>query len=301
MVGRMPVRRRSGGGVGGRILLALVLAVVAVGGYFFSTREEYNPITQETQRISLSVQDEIALGLQSAPQMAAQFGGLHPDAAVQEQIDAIGERLVEMSAANSTEYPFDFHVLADSSTVNAFALPGGQIFLTAGLLRLLDTEGEVAGVLAHEIGHVVGRHSAEQIAKSQLTQGLAGAAGVALYDPENPSSQAAAQAAMVVGQVVNMKYGREHELQSDRLAVRFMADAGYDPRSLITVMEILGEAGGANRQPEFLSTHPDPGNRIREIEKAIEAEFPDGVPSGLQGWSIQPTGLPTLWIVTVAG
>jgi predicted Zn-dependent protease len=273
-------------------MIAIILVLITLAGYYFGTRQEYNPITEENQRIALTVDEEIAMGLQAAPQMAQEFGGLYPDEAVQAELDAIGQRLVERSEAASTEYPFDFHLLADTQTVNAFALPGGQIFITAGLLNLLDTEAEVAGVLAHEIGHVVGRHSAEQIAKSKLTQGLAGAAGVILYDPENPDSAAAAQAAAVVGQVINMKYGRDDELQSDRLAVRFMADAGYDPRSLIGVMEVLEEAGGPNRQPEFLSTHPDP-NRIRTIEEAIAAEFPDGVPDGLQ------TLTPVWWVWAV--
>lgn len=290
-------RRGRGGGAGGRIILAAVLAVVTIAVYFMSTREEYNPITEETQRIAFTVEEEIALGLQAAPQMAEQFGGLHPDATLRAEIDAIGQRLVERSAAGQSDYPFDFHVLADSSTVNAFALPGGQIFITAGLLDLMKTEGEVAGVLAHEIGHVVGRHSAEQIAKSRLTQGLAGAAGVALSDPENPGSQAAAQVAVVVGQMVTMKYGRDDELQSDRLAVRFMADAGYDPRSLISMMEALDQAGSADRPPEFMSTHPDPGNRILEIQKAIEEEFPNGVPEGLQIWMPLPFG----FVIEVAG
>ncbi len=294
MVRRFPVRGRSGGG---RILIAVVLVVITLAGYYFGTREEYNPITDETQRIALSVEEEIALGLQSAPQMAQQFGGLLPDATVQAEIDAIGQRLVETSAAADTAYPFDFHVLADDRTVNAFALPGGQVFITSGLLRLLDTEGEIAGVLAHEIGHVVGRHSAEQIAKSQLTQGLAGAAGVALYDPENPSSAAAAQIAAVVGRVVNMRYGREDELQSDGLAVRFMAAAGYDPRSLVVVMEVLSEAGGGSSQPEFLSSHPDPGNRIRAIQEAIALEFPAGVPDGLR--TLSPVRLE--WAAVVTG
>lgn len=280
MMGRMSVRR--GGGAGGRIVIALVLAVIAIAGYFLGTREEYNPITEENQRISLTIEEEIALGLQSAPQMAQEFGGLHPDENLQAQIDEIGRRLVESSDAADTEYPFEFHVLADTQTVNAFALPGGQIFITAALLNLLETEGEVAGVLGHEIGHVVGRHSAEQIAKSQLIQGLAGAASVGLYDPQNPESATAAQMAALVGSMINMKYGRDDELQSDRLGVRFLADAGYDPRAMLRVMEVLASAGGGGGQPEFMSTHPDPGNRMQEIEEAIEAEFPNGVPDDLQ-------------------
>jgi predicted Zn-dependent protease len=264
-------------------MIALILAVIAIAGYFLGTREEFNPITQENQRISLTVEEEIALGLQSAPQMQQQFGGLDPDQNLQAQIDQIGQRLVESSDASQTEYPFDFHVLADRQTINAFALPGGQIFITRALLDQLQTEGEVAGVLGHEIGHVVGRHSAEQLAKSQLIQGLAGAAGVGLYDPENPSSVSAAQMAQLVGAMISMKYGRDDELQSDRLGVRFLADAQYDPRALLRVMEVLASVGGGARQPEFMSTHPDPGNRLEEIQKAIDQEFPNGVPEGLQG------------------
>lgn len=278
MMGRMSARR----GGGGRLIIALVLAVIAIAGYFFGTSNEFNPITQENQRVSLTVDEEIALGLESAPQMAQEFGGLDPDENLQAQIDTIGQRLVESSEASTTEYPFEFHILADNQTVNAFALPGGQIFITRALLNLLETEGEVAGVLGHEIGHVVGRHSAEQIAKSQLIQGLAGAAGVGLYDPQNPESASAAQMAQVVGAMITMKYGREDELQSDRLGVQFLADAGYDPRALLRVMEVLASAGGGARQPEFMSTHPDPGNRLEEIEQAIEEEFPNGVPDGLQ-------------------
>jgi len=280
MVGRMSGRR--GGSAGGRLILALVLAVVAIAGYFMSTRNEYNPITDENQRISLTVQEEIALGLQSAPQMAAEFGGLDPDENLQATVDEIGQKIVQASEAQDTEYPFEFHVLADTQTINAFALPGGQIFITRALVNLLDTEGEVAGVLAHEIGHVVGRHSAEQIAKSQLIKGLAGAAGVGLYDPQNPQSATAAQMAMVVGSMVNMKYGRDDELQSDRLGVEFLAEAGYDPRAMLHVMEVLAGAGGGARQPEFMSTHPDPGNRIEEIQQEIDRVFPNGVPEGLQ-------------------
>jgi predicted Zn-dependent protease len=274
--------------------------VIAVAGYFLGTREEFNPITQENQRLSLTIEEEIALGLQSAPQMAAQFGGLDSDEALQARIDEIGQRLVESSEAGQTEYPFDFHILADRETVNAFALPGGQIFITRALLDLLQTEGEVAGVLGHEIGHVVGRHSAEQIAKAQLIQGLAGAAGVGLYDPENPQSASAAQMAQIVGAMVTMKYGRDDELQSDRLGVRFLVDAGYDPRALMRVMEVLGTASGGARQPEFMSTHPDPGNRIQRIEEAIQEEFPNGVPDGLQSM-LPPLLLPQqLWHIGVA-
>ena len=125
-------------------------------------------------------------------------------------------------------------------------------------------------MLAHEIGHVVGRHSAEQLAKTQLTQGLTGAAVIAAYDPENPSSAQAAQMAMLIGQVVNLKYGREDEIESDLLGVCFMNDAGYDPQSMLRVMEVLASASdGQARPPEFFSTHPNPENRMEQIQAAI--------------------------------
>jgi beta-barrel assembly-enhancing protease len=301
MMRRMPMGR-GGGGCGGRIIIGVVVAVIALAGYFFGTREEYNPITEQNQRIALTVEEEIALGLRAAPEMAEQYGGLHPDQNLQAQIDAIGARLLENSPAGETEYKFEFSVLADDQTVNAFALPGGPIFITAGLLKLLKTEAEVAGVLAHEIVHVVGRHSAEQIAKSRLTEGLAGAASIVLYDPENPSSAGAAQIAALVGQLVNMRYGRDDELESDRLGVHFMVNAGYDPRAMIRVMEVLNSSSGGQRQPEFMSTHPDPGNRVERIQEIINELFPDGVPDNLQSSApfLQPQPLAAVGVAVTA-
>lgn len=270
--------RRSGMG---RIGAAIIVALIAIATYYFGTSEEYNEVTEETQRVAMTPEQEIALGLQAAPQMAQQHGGLHPDEQDQAVIDQIGQRLVNQTDAGDTPYQFEFHLLADQQTVNAFALPGGQIFMTAALASQLQSEAQIAGVLAHEVGHVVGRHSAEQMAKAQLTQGLAGAAAIAAYDPNNPNSAGASQIAMLIGQAVNMKYGRDDELQSDELGVRFMAEAGYDPRALIEVMKILAAAGGSARPPEFFSTHPNPDNRIARIEQAIRQQYPDGVPSGL--------------------
>jgi predicted Zn-dependent protease len=174
-------------------------------------------------------------------------------------------------------YSFGFHLLSDGQTVNAFALPGGQIFTTYGLYKRLQTEGQLAGVL----GHVVARHGAEHIAKQELTEGLTDAVVLSTYDPSNPTSQQAAMVAMLAGQLINMKFGRDDELESDQLGVRFMSEAGYDPRALIGVMEILEEASGGARQPEFFSTHPNPENRIDRINLAIQEQFPGGVPGGL--------------------
>jgi predicted Zn-dependent protease len=126
------------------------------------------------------------------------------------------------------------------------------------------------------VGHVIGRHSAERIAKDQLMQSLIGAVGMASDDP-----YAAQQMAALVANIVQMKYGREDEMQSDSLGVHLIVDAGYDPRELITVMEILEEASGGQQQPEFMSTHPNPGNRAAHIEEHIQRRFPNGVPENL--------------------
>ena len=264
-----------------RLLIAVVIALI--GGLFYFCNTQENPVTGEKQRVALSTEQEVALGLQAAPQMAAEFGGLHPDPVVQDYVERLGEQIVAASAAKGAGYQYDFHVLRDTETVNAFALPGGQIFITAALMRNLGNEDQLAGVLGHEIGHVVGRHSAEHLAKQQLTQVLVGAAGVAASSEESSGQHAAAVAAMV-GQIVNMRYGREDELESDRLGVRFMSEARHDPRALKDVMRILAEAsGGRGNAPEFLSTHPDPGNRVQEIEAETARLFPNGIPPEVAG------------------
>jgi predicted Zn-dependent protease len=236
---------------------------------YFGSRQD-NPVTGESQYIGITVEQEIALGLQAAPEMAAQFGGLDPDQNVQAIVDQIGNQVVASSPAAESPYEFDFHVLDDLETINAFALPGGQVFITRALLDRLDTEGELAGVLGHEVGHVVGRHSAEHIAKAKLTEGLTGAVVIASYDPDNPSSAQTAQMAMVIGQLVNMKFGRDDELESDFLGVCFLNDAGYDPNDMGRVMQILAEASQGQDPPEFFSTHPNPERRIEQIQVDIQ-------------------------------
>lgn len=257
-----------------RWAMAVIIALFSIITYFSQTSE--NPVTGEKQRIALTPQQEIAMGMQAAPQMAAQFGGLSNRADAAALVKQIGRTIAGHPLAAQSPYRFEFHLLADPRTVNAFALPGGQIFITEGLLRLLRTEGELAGVLAHEAGHVLGRHSAEQLAKQQLTQGLMSAVVVGSGD------YTSAQLAQVVGSLINMRYGREDELEADALGVRFMSEAGYDPRALIRVMEVLAKASAAGRQPEFLSTHPHPENRVEQIKQQIAKQFPQGVPSGLK-------------------
>jgi len=261
-------RSSRGGSAKGRLIFAAIIAIMSLVSYFGSRQD--NAVTGETQYIGITVDQEIALGLQAAPQMAEEFGGEDPDQNAQALVDDVGNLVVQSSPASQTPYEYEFHLLEDDQTINAFALPGGQIFITRALFDKLQTEGELAGVLGHEVGHVVARHSAEHIAKAQLTEGLTGAAVLATYDPNNPATANTAQVAALIGQLINLKFGREDELEADFLGVCFINDSGYNPEELLSVMQILAESSQGNAPPEFFSTHPNPESRIQRIQEAIQ-------------------------------
>ena len=252
------MRRKRSGSFKSRLIIGLIIAAFGTVRYF--TQQEVNPYTNRKQPISLSPKEEIQLGLQSAPGMAQQHGGLHPDSRLQAYVDQVGKKLVDNSMAKKTPYQYDFHLLADNRTINAFALPGGQIFITYALFSKLENEDQLAGVLGHEIGHVLGKHSNERITRSKYFQTLV--MGAAAIDFGAVAQQ------LTSGQL--LKNGREDELESDELGVVFMINAGYNPEALIGVMNILKQAAGPNRVPEFKSTHPDPENRIKKIKAAIK-------------------------------
>jgi predicted Zn-dependent protease len=273
-------RDRRGCGCAPRLIVALIVAAVSIISYF--AMRSTNPTTGQSQHVAgITPEQEIAMGLQARPEMEAQFGGESSDAEAQDRVDRIGRELLR-GLGKDTPYQFQFHLLGDPRTINAFALPGGQVFITDALYRKLTTDGQLAGVLGHEIGHVLERHSAEQIAKAQLTQGLTGAAVIATYDPNNPGSRNSAAVAAMIGQLVNMRYGRQDELEADGWGVKLTAQSGYDPRAMIEVMRVLEAASGGNNPPEFLSTHPNPGNRIEKIKAEIAGQFPNGLPGGLR-------------------
>ncbi len=244
-----------------KIRILIGLAIVAFAFFKKCANTEENPYTGKQQVISLSTEEEIAIGLQSAPQMAEEYGGLYSDERMQSYVDMVGKKLVDNSVGRNTPYQYDFHLLADPNTINAFALPGGQIFITYALFSKLENEDQLAGVLGHEVGHVLGRHSAERIANSEFWQTLAQGASVGADAGGLVSG---------IGQNILLGNGRGDELESDDLGVRFMIKAGYEPREMIGVMKILKDAAGPSRVPEFQSTHPDPDNRIEHIEESIE-------------------------------
>ncbi len=273
-------RRGSLGSFKARLIIALVLAAFALGSYYFNTQT--NPVTGNPERVALSIPDEVAFGLTAVPEMSAQFGGRSRDAQAQQHVQDVGRKLASAILAvypNAREVPweFSFTLLADTQTVNAFALPGGPTFITEALYAKLETEGQLAGVMGHELGHVIERHGAERMAKQQLAQGLTGAAVMASGDAS------AGQVAGMVANFVQMSYGRQDEIESDLIGLQLMAAAGYDPHAMIRVMEILKEAsGGSSGTPEWASTHPDPDNRAQRIRAYIETMFPGGMPEAMK-------------------
>ena len=261
----------------GRIAIGLVLALFALGTYYCNT--QVNPITGKQERVSLSPAQEVALGYDAAPAMVRQMGGAVPQSSPKAQAVAIvGEQLLDASGLRQTlrekgiPWEFTFTLLDDETTVNAFALPGGPVFVTEALYDRMENVAQLAGV----IGHVVERHGAERMAQQQLGQSLTQAAVVGTGD------LTAAQATQFASQFLTLKYGREQEIESDSYGLRYLVDAGYDPREMVRVMEILQEAsGGGGRGPGFMQTHPHPEDRIAGIEAFVREQFPDGVPANL--------------------
>ncbi|MFO0789572.1 MAG: M48 family metalloprotease [Pirellulales bacterium] len=275
---------RSSGSFKARILIALAVALFAVLSYYARPGDE-NQVTGKVERVAMADEsDEVMMGLQAKPEMMQMHGGVSHDRREVAHVQQVGNQLLAsldrklqlQGRTNPYRQDFQFTLLADPQTVNAFALPGGQIFITEALYRALETEGQLAGVLGHEIGHVIERHSNKRMAKDQMFQGLAAAGGIAGGD------QQSAQMAQAVAQMVSMKYGREDELEADKWGVRLTEMAGYDPRAMIGLMHVLDKASGGAGPPEFMSTHPKPANREAYIERVIDEEFPEGLPPNLK-------------------
>ena len=222
-----------------------------------------NPATGQRQLTLMSESQEIALGRQSDAEIVASMG-LYEDGGVQEYVAEIGRRMAE--ASERPDLPWTFRVL-DDPVVNAFALPGGYVYVTRGIMSYMSSEAELASVLGHEIGHVTGRHGVERVSKAQLaTIGL----GVGMVVSED-FRQLGGLAQTGLG-LLFLKYSRDDEREADRLGLRYMTGGGYDAREAPGVFDMLGrvsDASGAGRVPGWLSTHPDPGARAQTLRAAI--------------------------------
>lgn len=264
-----PTPSGQGRGFAGRLILACLIALM--GWITYMSQTEENPVTGQKQHVSLSPKQEIQLGLQSAPMMSRKMGGELPASDMRTQVvQSMGDYLVKNTIAKKSPWQFHFHLLADIDTVNAFALPGGQIFITRGLLDKLQTEAQLAGVLGHEMGHVIERHTAEQMAKNQLGQALVMAVGTASTD----YSQSSYMIAGFVNQMIQLRYGRKDESEADLWGIQLMSEAGFDPKAMIEVMKVLKAASGSGETLEFFQTHPNPDLRIQQIQEHLSKNPP---------------------------
>ena len=237
--------------------------ILAVSGLLLAAGCATNPATGKSEISLVSESQEIEMGKQGAQETLASMP-LVADSNVQRYVRRVAMELV--GVAERPNLPWNFYVLEDAA-VNAFAYPGGFIFITRGILTHMNSEAELAGVLGHEIGHVTARHTASQITKAQLAQiGLV--AGSVL---SSTVAQMAGAASQGLG-LLFMKFGRDAEYQADELGFRYMTKDGYDPRamsSMFTMLQRQSAMGGAGRLPEWQSTHPDPENRVAKNEQRV--------------------------------
>ncbi len=267
------------------ILFTLTLTLVCSGLVGCTT----NAATGKSQFNMMSREDEIKLGEEAKPQLIDQYGGRIDDAYMQAYVTEVGMRMVPFIEGDYGELPWEFIVL-DSDVINAFALPGGKVFITRGLLVELEDEAMLAGVLGHEIGHVTAEHADKQVSNQMIFSGILIGASVAAGFSDDDLVQVGVPLLVGVGgQGFLLKFGRGDELQADSLGMRYMSRAGYDPAAQRDVMVVLkeasgggsGSAGSGGRPPEFLSTHPYPETRIDRINKALEKDYPPSVRASL--------------------
>ncbi len=248
----------------------IAFTTFTAGSLLLSAACSVNPATGKRQLNLYSEAQEIALGREADPQIVAQYG-LYPDEELQRYVSDLGQALAAES--ERPDLPWTFRVV-DDPVVNAFALPGGFIYITRGILAHLGTEAELAGVLGHEIGHVTARHGVNQMTKAQLAQvGLV--AGV-IAAPEM-AQQFGGLAQQATGMLF-LKFGRDDERQADALGFRYMTRVDEPPGALADVFRTLGRvsaAAGGDRLPSFASTHPAPEDREERIRRMLEAVPPE--------------------------
>ena len=279
---------------------AVALAALAVTLAACGTTNR-NFVTGEDQRGAYTWAQEVQLGTEADPQIIRQFG-LYDNAALTQYVERIGNEVLQTSAytdattpAEIRNTPFHFRVL-DSPVPNAMALPGGYIYVTRGLLAYLENEAQLAVVLGHEIGHVLGRHSSEQAARAQLGQlGLFGAAiGSAVLGADPGLTRGILEYGGTGVQLLFLKYGRGAEREADKAGVAYAEFAGYDASEaarFFIALQRLGENSGQGGIPNFLSTHPNPGERAQTIPELAAQYDPQGTEVDAQEYLARVEGL----------
>jgi predicted Zn-dependent protease len=247
------------------LLPTLVLAGLGAGLAAGPLGCARNPVTGKSELSLVSESQEIQMGKEAATQVA-QTIGFYNDAKLQSYVAEIGQRMAAKS--ERPKLPWEFHVV-DDAAVNAFAIPGGFIYVTRGLMGAINTEAELATVLGHEIGHVTYRHSVQQISKAQLAQLGLGIGSILSSDIARFGQLASAGLGILF-----LKYGRDAENQADQAGFRYALQQNYDveemPKVFVTLSRLSQAGGGGGKLPEWLSTHPNPENRIERIEKMLD-------------------------------
>lgn len=237
-----------------------------------------NAATGRSQLVFMSREREIALGEESMSQLTAAYGGAYASGSAQSYLTEVGLKMAALTEADNPTLPWEFTLL-DSDVVNAFALPGGKVFVSRELISRLDDEAELACVVGHEIGHVTAQHVDERISRQMIVAGAAIAAGVAAQESDTEWVRRAAPAVVGAGAGGYMlKFGRDQELEADTLGMRYAARAGYDPGGLVGVLEVLKEesGGGGDALKELFSTHPDPDHRLAIARKRLAEKYDGG-------------------------
>ena len=250
--------------LGHNLKLVAALGLIAALGVVQSGCSA-NPATGQSQLNFFSEAQEIAMGEEAAPQFAAQFG-LIQDEELTRYVQDLGAQLAEIS--ERPHLPWEFYV-ADDPMVNAFALPGGKIFVTRGLLTHMQSEAELVGVLGHEVGHVTGRHSVSQMSKAQVGQ-IALAVGAIAAGPQYARTIGDLGGAAM--QMLFLQYGRNHENQADTLGVRYGIKTGWDPAAMPRIMRALGRveaSHGGSQMPNWMRSHPTHDRRIANLNAEI--------------------------------
>ena len=223
-----------------------------------------NPVTGKREIVLVSEGQELALGAESHVAAQSEYGFLDQPA-VQTYVQQVGRKLAVVSHRPNLEWHY---TAVDSPVINAFAIPGGYVYFTRGILAYINNEAELAGVMGHEIGHVTARHSVSQITRSQAAQIGLGAASIL-----SPTVGKFGDLAGGALGVWFLKFGRDDERQADQLGVEYAARAGDDPREVSNFFDVLrrlSETSDRETMPGWLSTHPDPGERVTATRAAAQ-------------------------------
>lgn len=261
----MKLQRNHGRARRSVAVVPLVLALIFIAYQFFSAEKFTNPITGETHRVAMSVDQEAALGLQSYQQVLAQ-SEVQNAGPEYEMVVRVAERLAAATGGDGAGFDWEVSLL-DSPEANAFCLPGGKIAVFTGILPVTKTEAGLAAVMGHEMAHAIARHGSQRIFQEQNVQaalmGVQGSLMQTDYETQRTVMGllgAGAQFGLV------LPFGREHESEADYMGTMYMARAGYDPHEAIALWQRMGETS-QGQPPEFASTHPSHGTRIRQLEE----------------------------------